>query len=186
MDPAHIFFKELELKQDNIFTANFTRENEVENVMFSKDTKYPIPGLRIKPIPSDNKLVKIEDAEEQANVSQEIQDLIKSYKEPDLSLFMSHPETNTVKVPFVKKNESDLSKIKFTCYNYSTKKNENFLVYNYIGHFKKFIFKWKQDALGLEYSVKIDSSDSKKIQKKLTLSSSTRKKSAVINLEFGT
>ena len=50
------------------------------------------------------------------------------------------------------------------------------MVYDYIGHFKKFGLKWKQDTLGLEYSVKIDSSDSKKIQKKITLSSSTRKK----------
>ena len=164
MDLAHIFLKELELEQDNIFTANFTRENKTKIVIFSQDVEYAITGLRINSILADEKLLKIENIKEQAKISQEIQDLIKN-KEPELSLFMSHPETNTVKIPFIKKNESDLPKIKFTYYNYSSKKNENFLVYDYIGHFKKFGLKWKQDALGLEYSMKIDSSDSKKIQK---------------------
>ena len=32
-----------------------------------------------------------------------LQDLVKDYKEPDLTLFMSNPETKTVEIPFVKK-----------------------------------------------------------------------------------
>ena len=35
---------------------------------------------------------------------------------------MSHPETKTVEIPFVKKNESDLPKIKLTYFNTTTKK----------------------------------------------------------------
>ena len=38
------------------------------------------------------------------------EELVKSYKEPDLTLTMSNTETKTIKIPFVKKNESDLSK----------------------------------------------------------------------------
>ena len=37
MDPVHIFFNELEIDQDNIFTANVSQENEVENVVFNTD-----------------------------------------------------------------------------------------------------------------------------------------------------
>ena len=36
-------------------------------------------------------------------MSQEIKDLVKEYKEPDLTLFMSNPETKAVEIPFVKK-----------------------------------------------------------------------------------
>ena len=43
-------------------------------------------------------------------ISEEIQELIKAYKEPDLTLTVSNTETKTIKIPFVKKNESDLPK----------------------------------------------------------------------------
>ena len=59
MDIAHIFFKELELEQDNIFTANFKRENETKNVIFSKDIECAITGLSINSIISNEKLLKI-------------------------------------------------------------------------------------------------------------------------------
>ena len=34
MNPSHISFKEIEIDQDNTFTANFLKENEIENVIF--------------------------------------------------------------------------------------------------------------------------------------------------------
>ena len=89
---------------------------------------------------------------------------------------MSHSETKTIEIPFVKKNESDLPKIQLTYYNTKTKKNETFLVYDYIGHFEKFGLEWIQNDLGLKYVVKRDNSDKKKIKKQLTLSQQTRKK----------
>ena len=36
-------------------------------------------------------------------ISEEIQELIKAYKEPDLTLTVSNTETKTIKIPFVKK-----------------------------------------------------------------------------------
>ena len=103
MNPSHIYFKEIEIDQDNTFTANFLKENEIENVIFNKDSEYCITGLNINSILSDEKLLKIENFKEQNKVSLEIQELIKNYKEPDLTLFMSHPETKTVEILFVKK-----------------------------------------------------------------------------------
>ena len=45
MDPVHIFFKELEINQDNTFTANISQENEVENVVFNTDKEYAVTGI---------------------------------------------------------------------------------------------------------------------------------------------
>ena len=37
MDPVHIFYNELEMDEDNIFTANIAKENEVVKVLFDKN-----------------------------------------------------------------------------------------------------------------------------------------------------
>ena len=103
MNPLNIFLKELDIDQDNTFTADISKENEVENVVFSADNKYAVTGLTINSIISNSELLKIENVKEQKKVSQEIQDLIKNYKEPDLTLFKSNPKTKTVAIPFVKK-----------------------------------------------------------------------------------
>ena len=176
MNPAHIYFKEIDIDQDDTFTIHFTKENEIENVIFDKDNEYAITGLKINAELPHKKILKIEDVEEQNRVSGEIQEIIKNYKEPDLTLFMSHPETKTIEIPFVKKNESDLPKIKLTYFNSTTTKNENFFIYDFIEHFKKFGFEWNKDGLGLNYQIKIDPTDAKKIQKKLILNKLSRKK----------
>ena len=122
MNPSHIYFKEIDIDQDNTFTADFAKENEIENVILKKDIEYGITGLKINSIFSDERLLKMENTKEQNKVSLEIQELIKNYKEPDLTLFMSNPETKIVEIAFVKKNESDLRKLKFEYFNTTTKK----------------------------------------------------------------
>ena len=103
MDPVHIFFKVLEINQDNTFTANISQENEVENVVFNTDKEYAVTGMVIKPDITDPELVKIENTKELDKISKEIQELIKNYKDPDLTLSISNPETKTLLLPFVKK-----------------------------------------------------------------------------------
>ena len=83
-------------------------------------------------------VIKKSDKRKQDEISQEIQEIIKNYKEPDMTLFMSHPETKTIEIPFVKKGQSELPKTKLTYFNTSTKKNEDFLIYDFIGHLEKF------------------------------------------------
>ena len=159
MDPAHIYFKNLKIDQDNTFTLNFLKENGIENVIFHKEYDYAVTGLKIIADLPDKDLIKKSDQLKQDEISQKIQELIKNYKEPDLTLFMSHPETKTIEIPFVKKSQSDLPKIKLTYFNTTTKKNEDFFMYDFIGHFEKFGFEWNQADLGLKYEIKIDSSD---------------------------
>ena len=120
MDPVHIFFEELEIDQDNTFTANVSQENEVENVVFKTDKEYAVIGMVIKPDITDSELVKIENTKDK--ISKEIQELIKNYKDPDLTLNISNLETKTLLLPFVKKDQSDLPKIKLTYFNTTTKK----------------------------------------------------------------
>ena len=61
MKPIHIFYKELEIDGNNVFTANISQENEVENVLFKKNKEYAITGMTIKPDIVDSGIVKVTD-----------------------------------------------------------------------------------------------------------------------------
>ena len=111
IDPAHVFYKELKIDQDNIFTANISKENEIKNILFSDKKEYAITGLTIKPNSLDSDPTKIKNDKELDIIRKEIQELIKDYKEPDLTLSTYKPETKTLLLPFTKKkNEKDLPK----------------------------------------------------------------------------
>ena len=69
MNPLHIFFKELEIDQDNTFTANVSQENGVENVTFNTDEEYAVTGMVTKPDIVDSELVKIENTKELDRIS---------------------------------------------------------------------------------------------------------------------
>ena len=61
MKPIHIFYKELEIGENNVFTANISQENEVENVLFKKNKEYAITGMTIKADNVDSGIVKVTD-----------------------------------------------------------------------------------------------------------------------------
>ena len=103
-------------------TAIVSQENEVENVVINTDTEYAVTGMVIKPDIANSELVKIENNKELDRIRKEIQELIKSYKDSDLTLNISNPKIKTLLLPFVKKDESDLPKIKLTYFNTTTKK----------------------------------------------------------------
>ena len=127
MDPAHIFYKDLKIDQDNIFTANISKENEIKNILFSDKKEYAITGLTIKPNSLDSDPTKIKNDKELDIIRKEIQELIKDYKERDLTLSIYNPETKTLLLRITqKKNEKDLPKIKLTCFNTTTEKMKIF------------------------------------------------------------
>ena len=47
MEAIHIFYKELPVDENNIFTADITEKNEVENVRFKKLLEYVVTRLSI-------------------------------------------------------------------------------------------------------------------------------------------
>ena len=142
MDSIHIFYNELEIDKD-VFTSNISLENNVENVMFDKNKEYTVTGMTIKREIIDSELVKIKNIKELNRISKETQEITKNYKEPDLTLSISNPEIKAVLVPFVKKSESELPRIKLTFFNTITNKNEDFFVYDYYKHLKRFGFVWE-------------------------------------------
>ena len=135
MDPVHTFYNELEIDKDNIFTVNISQENEVENVLFGKE--YAVTGMAIKPEIVDSELVKVKNTKELDRISKEIQAITKNYEELNLTLSISNLETKPVSITFLRKNESDLPRIKLTFFNTTTNKNEDFLVYDYYEHFEQ-------------------------------------------------
>ena len=113
MNPAYIYFKEIDIDQNETFTADFSKKNEIENVVFNKKHEYGITWLNINSIVSDSEILKIENEKEQRKISEEIQELIKAYKEPDFTLTVSNTETKAMEIPFVKKMKVILLKRKY-------------------------------------------------------------------------
>ena len=68
------------------------------------------------------------------------------------------------------------SKEKISYFNHSTNKNEDFYVYDYVEHLKRFGFLWTNTNLGLVYEITIVGN---KLRKQLTMSRNERKKIAI-------
>ena len=103
MDPSYIYFNEIDINQDNTFTANLLKDNKIEKIVFNKENEYGVSGLNINVDLPDEKILKIDNKKEQEKISQEFQELIKQNKEPNLTFIISPPETKSIEIPFVKK-----------------------------------------------------------------------------------
>ena len=104
MNAVLISFKEIDIDQNQLFTINFSKENEIENVLFDGQNEYGVSRMNIKPVLKDEKIIKVENKKEQKKISEEIKELIKQNKEPNLTFIISHPETNSIEILFVKIN----------------------------------------------------------------------------------
>ena len=62
---------------------------------------------------------------------------------------------------------------KISYFNHSTDKSEDFYVYDYVGHLKRFGFLWVDTRLGLVYEITIVGN---KLRKQLTMCKNERKK----------
>ena len=78
--------------------------------MFNKENEYGVTRLNINSVLPDETILKIENIKKQGKICQEIQEFIKQNKEPNLTFTISNPETKTIEIPFVKKNDSELPK----------------------------------------------------------------------------
>ena len=81
MEPTHIFYKELPIDENNIFTANISIKNEVQNILFRKCNDYAVTGLAIKQ--NTYNLIK-ETGKNRKRILQElIENLLKEKKEEE-------------------------------------------------------------------------------------------------------
>ena len=172
------------MNENNIFTANITEKNEVENVKFNKTLEYAVTGLSINQ-DIGSELVTAPDIDRLNFLSNSIQNLVKEKKEPDLDLKTSNPETKNITIPFQKRSATDCPPMKLTFYNTTTKKNEEIEFYNYFQHLQKFGFVWEYLLLDFRYSIEL-SKDQKKLIRKMTMSKIARKNYLWrTNLEYG-
>ena len=44
MEPTQIFYKQLPIDENNVFTANVSKKNEVQNILFRKSNEYAVIG----------------------------------------------------------------------------------------------------------------------------------------------
>ena len=72
MNPVHIYFKEIDIDQNQSFTLNFAKENEIENVLFDGNNEYAVSRMDIKPVIKDEKLIIIENKIEKKKLSDKI------------------------------------------------------------------------------------------------------------------
>ena len=126
MNPAYIYFKEIDIDNDNNFTLNFAKDNEIENVVFNKNYEYAITSLKINAELPDNKIIKIEQTKKLEQKSKQIQEIIEKYKKIDLTLYISHPETNTLQILFVKKVKQRYPEKNMHILTLQAKKQKNF------------------------------------------------------------
>ena len=59
---------------------------------------------------NNEKIIKIKNEKEQEKISEEIEELIKQNKEPNLTFIISHPERNSIGILFVKKMKQNYRK----------------------------------------------------------------------------
>ena len=101
MKPIHVFYKELPVDEDDIFTVDITKENEVKNVKFKKSLQYGFTGLSINQNIGSS-LVSVTDIDRQYFLNNTIQKLVKGKKEPDLDFKIPDPETKDIRIPLNK------------------------------------------------------------------------------------
>ena len=154
MNPSYLYFKELDIDRDNVFHLNFSKENEIEEVVLDKDYIYAMTSLNLNEDFDSSQVIKIEDENKQKKLNAEILQALDDFKEPDLALTIQNDETVTVKISFVKKK--DLSLIKYSHVDLTTKKKKKISVHDYVGHFDKYGFEWRwdKDSVGSKYEIK--------------------------------
>ena len=69
MNPVLISFKEIDIDQNQLFTINFSKENEIENVLFDGQNEYGVSRMNIKPMLNNEKIIKIENKKQHKKIS---------------------------------------------------------------------------------------------------------------------
>ena len=75
MDLSHIFYKELPVDDNNIFSANLAENIENEEVSLKKDQKYIVTGLSINQKTDTDVIIP------DLNARNSLSDMIRSYEE---------------------------------------------------------------------------------------------------------
>ena len=124
MEPNQIFYKQLPIDENNVFTANVSKKNEVQNILFRESNEYAVIGLVISQ--NTDNLIEVIDRNRKRILQELIENLLKEEKEEKhvygLKIYLS--EGYEKLVPLTKKTSADLPPIKFKYYSLQKKKPE--------------------------------------------------------------
>ena len=174
MEFSNVFYEELSVDEDNFFSANLTKNNEIEQIKFKKSKIYIISGLSIdQDLKSNVSLRNIEGRKALSGIlrvyGEEKKSLnldLKIYKEGDFDIVVTF------------KKRMDVLINGFQYYDTTTQKQETIEFYDYYYHLKNVGFTWEHGPLEFKYEITV-STNEKTLPKKLTMSKSTRHKIAV-------
>ena len=121
MEPIHLFYRELPIDKNNIFTASLAEKNEVEEVKFKTSKEYAITGLSISQ-DIDSNIAAVTDTDREEIISNLTQKLVREKENPNFDLRSYNEEAFEKIIPFKKKTESKIPPTKLTFYNATTKK----------------------------------------------------------------
>ena len=123
MEPIHLFYRELPIDKNDIFTASLAEKNEVEEIKFKTSKEYAITGLSISQ-DIDSNIAAVTDTDREEIISNLTQKLVREKENPNFDLRSYNEEAFEKIIPFKKKTESKIPPTKLTFYNATTKKEE--------------------------------------------------------------
>ena len=164
-----MFYNELPINENNIFSEDLTENNDIEEVAFKKSKKYKISRLSIKQETTIH--VPLPYFQGQKALSDMLQTCSEEKEKFNLTLNIYKEHFFDVNLTF--KKRSDVLINGFQHYDTTTKKNETVEFYDYYYHLENFGFEWNFPDLGFKYSITL-SKDKKTILKKITMAKEKR------------
>ena len=70
----------MDIDSDDVFYLNFSKENEIEEVVLDKDYEYAITGLNLNVDFDSSQVIKIEDENKQKKLNAEILQALDDFK----------------------------------------------------------------------------------------------------------
>ena len=153
MEPGHVFYNELLLNENNIFSANLTGNNEIEEIKFKKSNNYAISGLSVNQEIDNKEFFPLPNTDAEHQLSELMRAYSKEKEKFNLNLSMYIEESFDIIIPFQKRK--DVLVNGFQYYDTTTKKQETIQFYDYFYHQEKFGFEWNHDGPRLRYSIKL-------------------------------
>ena len=144
MEFLHVFYKEILVDEDNIFSANLT-----EQIKFKKSKIFAVSGLSVdKDIQSNVLLRNIEG-------KKAFSDILRKYAQEkekfNLDLKIYKENFFDITVSFQKR--TDVLFNGFEYYDATTQKQETIDFYDYHYHLKNFGFTWEHGPLEFKYKI---------------------------------
>ena len=134
LEPAHVFYNELPLDENTIFSISLTENNEIEEIKFKKSNA--ISGLPINQEIDNKEFVPLPNTDAEHQLSDIMRPYSKEKEKFNLTLRMYTKESFDITIP----KRTDILLNGFQYYDTTTKKLETIAFYGYFYHLDKFGF----------------------------------------------